>query len=147
MQPLINKSEPSQHKLTKSIEVHFNGACPVCLLGLEYQKNRMQSCPLIWHDISLSQPLLKNERVVSKTKHDVSHIDIKSLRKKIHVTTQSGEIMVGMDAVIAIWQASPKDHWKAKITSFPAIRLFAHLTYNAMAFVLYQFNKIMGNHK
>jgi predicted DCC family thiol-disulfide oxidoreductase YuxK len=60
------------------------------------------------------------------------HIDPQQAYNQLHVETDNGEMLYGLDANCAIWQAVGKNHW-LKILRWPIIRWFADIAYGFFA--------------
>ncbi len=111
------------------LNVYFNSACPVCNAGINLQKGRSTSCAINWNDVHSDNHLATE---VGK--------DLETIRKYLHLTNEAGELKVGIDAFIELWQKSPKERWKATLFSLPLFKQFAELTYFVFANFLYRWN-------
>lgn len=113
-----------------TIKVFFNSACPVCDAGISSQKNKMGNCGVAWQDVHLDNDLVND-----------LNADLDFVRERLHVIDENGELQVGFDAFITIWRHSPKEHWKAKLSSLPLLKPLLNIVYNIFASVLYRWNK------
>lgn len=126
--PFINQPEPQQSVIP--IEVYYNGACPVCKAGVDYQTKRMLDCNVIWNDIHRDP-----------TKSNGLNSNIEFIRERLHLLDNQGQLKIGIDAFITLWAASPKEHWKATLFSLPLAHGIARMGYNAFAKILYNINR------
>ena len=120
----------------KPVCVFYNSACLVCNAGIEFQKHRMSTCAIQWNDVHNNNEVISQLNKKGKTKTSLDFI-----RKRLHVRDTKGDIQVGLDAFITLWEISPGEHWKASIFSFPVIHGLASVFYNSFAFTLFHWNK------
>jgi len=116
------------------MKVYFNSACPVCKAGIDSQKGKSSDCSVEWIDVHLD-----NDKA-----QDVAD-DLEFVRERLHVVDESGNTQVGFEAFIAIWRNSPREHWKAWLSSLPVLRPLLNFIYNVFARVLYRWNR-RNNH-
>lgn len=114
------------------LKVYYNSACPVCRAGIHAQKDKSTACEIEWADVHS-----ENDAV------DEINQELSTVRKYLHVKNARGELMVGIDAFIALWEQSPKQIWMARLFSLPLIRPIASVGYKLFAHVLYAFNRLM----
>jgi predicted DCC family thiol-disulfide oxidoreductase YuxK len=121
------------NKITKDeqLGVFYNSACPVCNAGVNHQKRRMKNCYVEWNDVSANNELV-----------DQLDASLEFVRERLHVKNAAGEVFVGIDAFIALWEISPDDSWKAAILKRPVIHGLATAFYNAFAWSLYRWNRM-----
>ncbi len=112
------------------IRVYFNSACPVCNAGISAQKKKPATCGVEWEDVHLD-----NEKV------KVLNADLEFVRERLHVIDTDGNLRVGYEAFIVIWENSPRETWKAKISKLPLIRWLLNKIYNLVAWCLYKWNR------
>ncbi|GLS26806.1 thiol-disulfide oxidoreductase DCC family protein [Marinibactrum halimedae] len=117
---------------TPKIRVFYNSACPVCDAGISAQKKKSTVCGIEWEDVHLD-----NE----KAKH--LNADLEFVRERLHVIDTYGNLRVGYEAFIAIWENSPREQWKAKISKIPGLRWVLNKTYNIFAKLLYVWNRTL----
>lgn len=125
--PLIK----SAHKPSR-ITVYYNSACPVCDAGIDYQRGRVEGCDVEWTDVHL------NDKSWQSLGSDLAFI-----RKRLHVKTDSGDIKIGIDAFIVLWEISPRDKWKVRLFKLPVIHGVSVVGYNTFAWVLYLINRLL----
>jgi len=116
------------------LNVYFNSACPVCNAGINSQKNKSTACTIQWKDVHEDNLLV-----------DELNRELSTVRKYLHITDSNNQHHVGIDAFILLWKNSPKEKWKAKLFSLPAIKQLFQLTYYAFANCLYAWNKLKKN--
>ncbi len=111
------------------LNVYFNSACPVCKAGIEAQQGRSTECQIKWNDVHADQKAVEN-------------IDqnLSTVRKYLHLTNADGELKVGIDAFITLWQNSPDEKYKARIFALPVVKQMAEVAYFIFANALYWWN-------
>jgi predicted DCC family thiol-disulfide oxidoreductase YuxK len=134
---LINQ-EPD--KLSKSISVYYNSACPVCDSGIQGYRKKENAENIIWKDIHYDQSSIDN----LNRELEVS-LDLEFVRKRLHLVDQNGELKVGIDAFIVLWKISESGQWKARFFSFPIIHGLSSLCYNSFAWLLYRWNRLVNH--
>jgi predicted DCC family thiol-disulfide oxidoreductase YuxK len=113
-----------------NLKVYYNSACPVCNAGINKQKTKMHDCDVDWLDVHSNNQLASELGVA-----------LEIVREKLHVIDVKGKKYVGFDAFLAIWQASPDEHWKYVMLNLPLIKPTCRLVYNLFAAKLYAWNK------
>ena len=112
------------------MKVYYNSGCPICKAGIELQMNKDSNCKIQWNDVH------KDNDLVSEIDSD-----LESVRERLHLIDENGELQVGFDAFLAIWRNSPREIWKAKLFCLPVVRQCCQLVYNIFAVALYKWNK------
>lgn len=112
------------------IRVFYNSACPVCDAGINSQKGKTTSCGVDWEDVHLN-----NEKVAEL------NTDLEFVRERLHVIDAQGHLRVGYEAFITIWENSPTEQWKAKLSKIWGIRWCLNQLYNVFAKALYTWNR------
>lgn len=87
-------------------------------------------CKIQWNDIHTHRALVSEVNA-----------DIESVRERLHVIDEAGNLHIGFDAFLAIWRASAHERWKAKVLGIPVVRQLCTLSYNLFAAALYRWNK------
>ena len=113
-----------------SIKVFFNSACPVCNAGISSQKNKKSSCGVEWKDVHLNNELARDLGA-----------ELEFVRERLHVIDENGELQVGYNAFISIWRNSPRERWKATLSSLPIVKQLLNIFYNLFARALYKWNR------
>jgi len=116
------------------IKVFYNSACPVCNTGVSYQKDRMRNCDVEWADVH-----------VERNSVDELDADLDFIRERLHVKDTNGNVRVGIDAFITLWEHSPGEQWKARVVKTPIIHGLAHVSYNTFARYLTRWNRARGS--
>ena len=118
----MSKKEP--------VKVYYNSACPVCKAGIESQKGKMTGCSIEWRDVDSNTQLVTG-----------IHAEIEQVRERLHVVDERGQIHIGFDAFLVIWQHSPQEQWKAALLDLPVIKQLGRIVYNLFAACLYKWNR------
>ena len=112
-------------------KVLYNSACPVCKSGIQYQQKRVDALENIdWEDIHRNPTYCQQ---INSSMDDA--------RERLHVISKEGDIKIGLDAFIYLWQLSPKDKWKARFFSLPVIHFIFSRFYNLFAKCLFIYNQ------
>lgn len=118
-----------------STKVYYNSACPVCNAGINDQRQRMEKCgvnDVEWVDVH------NNPDRVAEVNNSLEQV-----RERLYVKGDHGEIDIGIDAFIHLWQQTPGQRWLAKLFQWPIIRPIARLVYNGFAKLLYRWNLVL----
>ncbi|MFZ6747133.1 thiol-disulfide oxidoreductase DCC family protein [Undibacterium sp. JH2W] len=112
--------------------VYYNSACPVCDAGIRDQRLRMQACNINWVDIH-TQP------------DSVSDInsELEAVRERLHLRKSNGEILVGEQALAALWSQTRGRQWLAWLTL--RLGFLTRPLYNFVARHLYRWNRKRGH--
>ncbi len=116
-------------------KVYYNSGCPVCKAGIENQQRQMQQCEINhieWIDIHT------NPQTITELGHS-----LEELRERLHIRDGNGELHIGIDALIRLWQQTPHQRWLAAVVQLPLIHSLARLAYNGFAKLLYGYNRIL----
>lgn len=116
-------------------KVYYNSACPVCDAGIKEQRKRMQDCGvnnIEWVDVH------NNPDSVSEIKSSLEQV-----RERLYVKDDKGQLNIGIDAFIQLWQQTPNQRWLARLFQLPVIRSLARVAYNGFAWLLYRWNRIL----
>lgn len=116
-------------------KVYYNSACPVCNAGIKDQRQHMKKCGV--NDIEWVDVHNNPDRVA-----EVSS-PLEQVRERLYVKDDNGELNIGIDAFIHLWQQTPDQRWLAKLFQLPAIRSIARLAYNGFAKLLYLWNRAL----
>lgn len=90
----------------------------------------MQACEVEWKDVH-SDVQLVNEL----------NSELEFVRERLHVVDEQGQIHIGFDAFLVIWQHSPHERWKARLLGLPLINPLGRIIYNLFAAWLYRWNR------
>lgn len=116
-------------------KVYYNSACPVCNAGIKDQRRRMQECgvnDIEWVDVH------NNPDAVSEVGSSLEQV-----RERLYVKDDKGQLNIGADAFIHLWQQTPNQRWLARLFQLPVIRSLARLIYNSFAWLLYRWNRAL----
>jgi predicted DCC family thiol-disulfide oxidoreductase YuxK len=116
-------------------KVYYNSACPVCKAGINDQRQRMEKCGISdieWVDVH------DNPDRVAEVDKSLEHV-----RERLYVKGDQGEIDIGIDAFIHLWQRTPGQRWLATLFQWPIIKPLARLAYNGFAKLLYRWNRVL----
>jgi predicted DCC family thiol-disulfide oxidoreductase YuxK len=116
-------------------KVYYNSACPVCNAGIKDQRRRMQECgvnDIEWVDVH------NNPDAVSEVESSLEQV-----RERLYVKDGKGQLNIGIDAFIHLWQQTPSQRWLAKLFQLPVIRSLARIAYNGFAWLLYRWNRAL----
>lgn len=122
----------AEKNITATTTVYYNSACPVCDAGIRDQRQRMQTCQINWVDVH-TQPEAINE----------INIELEVVRERLHVRNANGEILVGEQALAAIWTQTKGRRWLAWLTL--RLSFFTRPMYNFVARQLYRWNRRRGH--
>lgn len=99
-------------KRTKPI-LFYDGSCPLCKKEINHYVRIDKDKKVDWIDISTDTLLLKQ--------FEISHSDA---MKQLHVIDQNGDLFIGVDAFMTIWQFLPYyQHLKQAVTLLHIKRL------------------------
>ncbi len=105
--------------------IYFDGECQLCSREIEMFQRRVHDGSLNYVDIS--QPTFdENAHGVEESK--VQH----HMHVRNHETDQ---LLIGVDALIGMWEVVPGFRWLATITRFPLVKPFARLGYVFFAWI------------
>ena len=116
-------------------KVYYNSACPVCNAGIKDQRKRMQDCGvnnIEWIDVH------NNPDAVSEVESSLEQV-----RERLYVKDDKGQLNIGIDAFIQLWQQTPNQRWLARLFQLPVIRSLARVAYNGFAWLLYRWNRAL----
>ncbi|WP_028671652.1 thiol-disulfide oxidoreductase DCC family protein [Saccharospirillum impatiens] len=114
------------------IRVYYNSACPVCDAGIAAQKKRATYCGIEFEDVHLD-----NAKVTEL------NTDLAAVRERLHVIDTEGNLRVGFEAFIAIWENSPSEQWKARVSKVAGLRWLLNQVYKVFARCLYLWNRAL----
>lgn len=103
------------------LTIYFDSQCPLCMTEMLQLKAADKSGRIVFADLH-----------ADGFGQRYPHIDPQRAYNRLHVETASGELLTGLDANCAVWQAVGKNHW-LKILRWPVIRWFADMAYRFFA--------------
>lgn len=114
-----------------TVEVVYNGACPVCAAGAAWQQRRTPSgAGVTWTDVTRDP--------TAATRFG---IDIDEVRKRLHLFDGTGRLHRGWPAVALLMARTPGQQWLGRLLQSWGIRTLAHWAYETAAAVLYAWNR------
>ena len=123
----------SAHSSNDSLRVLYNGSCPICSKEIEhYQRySEGEGLPIAYDD-------LMTEARESWT------IDEDSAAKALRVR-RGDQVLVGVDAFLALWEAMPRYRLLARLVRLPVIFTVARWVYDGVLapalFALHSFRR------
>lgn len=124
-----------QKNLNMTHKVYYNSACPVCKAGIKDQRRRMEQSHiqnLEWIDVHQHPEAI----------HEIGSA-LEQVRERLHVRDGAGNMHIGIDAFIYLWQQTPQLRLFARLLQLPIIHQSAHLAYNVFAKGLYLWNRAL----
>lgn len=120
------------------LTVWYNTKCPVCDAGISRQKRKLidavKAGRIAFRDINLEPEALRGFGVT-----------VEDVRKRLHATSPSGDLLTGADVAIAAWQATPGEGWLASLLGNRVALPVTRLAYDRFADVLYAWNRRKGH--
>lgn len=120
-----------------SLVVWYNTRCPVCDAGIGRQRykllNAVKTGAIEFRDVNLEPETL--------AKYGATLEDV---RRRLHATNESGQLLVGADVVIAVWRLTPGERWLAAVAGNPIVRPATRFVYDRFADLLYAWNRRRG---
>lgn len=108
----------------------YNADCPVCSAGVAHMRQLTGGSDDLWVDITAHPGALANHGA-----------DVEAIKKRLHVIDRHGVLRVGMPAVAALWDETPRYRSIAQFVRLPLVRQLADALYELLARLLYAWNK------
>ena len=105
--------------------IYYDGLCQLCSREIGLFQRRVRDGSLAYVDISLPgfDPASQG-------------IDPVRVNKHMHVRNEeTGEMLIGVDALLAMWDCVPGFRWLARFTRWPGIRQLSAVGYAFFAWV------------
>ncbi|NNL88573.1 MAG: DUF393 domain-containing protein [Marinicaulis sp.] len=83
--------------MTDSLEVYFDGACPLCVREIEFYRRQRGADRIIWTDIST----FKGSKVATNLTKEMA-------LRRFHVKDKTGQLVSGAKAFSKLWQELPR---------------------------------------
>jgi len=119
------------------LTVWYNTRCPVCDAGIRRQKSRLveavKAGRIEFLDINLKPDALA-----------CFGASVDDVRRRLHATDAHGQLLVGADVAIAVWQATPGEGWLATLFGNPVALPLTRFVYDRFADLLYSWNRRKG---
>lgn len=107
-------------KMTQ-LTIYFDSHCPLCMTEMQQLKGADKTGRIVFADLH-----------AEGFSQRYPHIDPQLAYNRLHVETDKGELLTGLDANCAVWHAVGKNSW-LKILRWPVIRWFADIAYGFFA--------------
>ena len=118
--------------------VWYNTRCPVCDAGIDWQRNKLLAAvragDIEFRDI--------NEQPDALARYGVSLDDV---RRRLHATDETGDLIVGADVAIAIWRLTKGEGWLASLLGNRLMLPLTRFIYDRFADVLFAWNRRKGH--
>ncbi|MEM9301706.1 MAG: DUF393 domain-containing protein [Pseudomonadota bacterium] len=101
------------------VKVLYDGACPLCSREIALYQGLEAACPVEYSDISRDDTPLPGG------------LDRETVLARFHVQKESGEIVSGARAFVALWERLPGWRWLAKVAAIPGVTPLLELAYRA----------------
>src|SRR3569623_2934999 len=88
----------------------YNADCPVCSAGVAHIRQLTGGGDERWVDITAHPDALADHGV-----------DMKAVKKRLHVIDRSGKLQVGVAAFAALWDETPRYRTLARIARLPGV--------------------------
>jgi predicted DCC family thiol-disulfide oxidoreductase YuxK len=123
---------PSPH-----LTIYYNTRCPVCDAGIDWQRNKLLAAvragTLEFRDI--------NEQPDALARYGAGVDDV---RRRLHATDESGQLIVGADVAVALWRLTPGQGWLGRLFGNRVMLPLTRLSYDRFADLLFAWNKRHG---
>ena len=117
----MNTTETSTAKRT----IFYDGLCHLCATEIGMFQKRVTDGSLAYVDISLPK--------FDPAAHGV---DAERVQKHMHVRDERiGTMLVGVEALVGMWECVPGFRWLATLTRLPLLNWFAKIGYAVFAWV------------
>lgn len=120
-----------------ALVIYYNTLCPICDGGITRFKRRMidlvKSGAVEYRDINLEPERLAEFGA-----------SLEDIRKKLHAL-DNGNLLIGVDVVVAIFKRTPGRRWAGHLLALPIIHSIGNLGYHILAEVLYDWNRRKGH--
>ena len=105
--------------------IFYDGLCHLCHTEITLFRKRVRDGSLAYVDITLPD--------FDPAAHGV---DAARVHRHMHVRDEaSGKILIGVDALVGMWECVPGFRWLAAVTRLPVLHGFARMGYAVFAWV------------
>jgi len=105
--------------------IFYDGLCQLCSREIAMFQHRVRDGSLAYVDISLPG--------FEPARHAIDPVRV---NKHMHVRNEeTGEMLIGVNALLAMWDCVPGFRWLAKLTRIPGIRQLSNLGYSFFAWM------------
>jgi len=117
---------------SSKLTVYFDGACPLCRAEMSYYKSKDVAGAIIFSDVAdISQAIPQD-------------LNRQQAMSRLHVRTQTGDVVSGAAAFVKIWQSLPGWSWAARIATLPGMTPILELAYRLFLPVRPVFSTLFG---
>ena len=100
-----------------SLQVMFDGSCPLCRREVGVYRNLTPTEPIVWVDVSDALFSLP------------AGIERAQFMRRFHVRTANGTMLSGAAAFVALWRTLPGWRWLGKIGGLPGVTPMLEILY------------------
>lgn len=118
-----------------TIEVLYNGVCPVCRAG---------ACDLGAKAAAAKAGVIFTDVAAHPEKLSANGLTLDQVRLKMHAVAPDGRVLAGMPAVAIAWAAVPPYRTLGRLFSAPPFSWLGAAGYHVSAYVLYAWNRACG---
>ncbi len=105
--------------------IFYDGLCQLCSREIELFQHRVRDGTLAYVDISTPE--------FDAARYSLDPVQV---HKHMHVRNeQTGQMLTGVDALLAMWECVPGFRWLARFTRIPGIRQLSTVGYALFAWV------------
>jgi predicted DCC family thiol-disulfide oxidoreductase YuxK len=105
--------------------IYYDGLCILCSREIETFQMLVKDGSLAYVDISLPE--------FDAAAHGVDPV---AVNRHMHVRdARTGELMIGVDALVGMWECVPGFRWLAWLTRLPVIRQVSGVGYEVFAWI------------
>ncbi len=105
---------------TSSLNVYYDGSCPLCRAEISFYQRRKSSSEVNWVDVSVDADLLLPDG-----------LDQEQAMSRFHVATEHGQTLSGARAFLELWKQYPGLKWLAKMGCWPPLAFLLEKAYCA----------------
>ena len=107
---------PASPPACDGLTVLFDGSCPLCRREVGVYQSLKPLTPVAWQDVSQATQGLTPELQAR-------------YMARFHVQTESGELLSGAAAFVALWQAMPGWRWLGRLGALPGMTAVLEVCY------------------
>jgi len=119
------------------LTVWYNTRCPVCDAGIDWQRNKL---------LALVRAGTIEFRDINEQPDALGHFGatLDDIRRRLHATDETGQLIVGADVAIALWTLTPGEGWLTGLFGNRVARPFTRFFYDRFADLLFAWNRWSG---
>jgi predicted DCC family thiol-disulfide oxidoreductase YuxK len=104
--------------------IYFDGLCQLCSREIDMFRRRVTDSSLVYVDIAADN--------FDAAAHGVDPVLV---HKTMHVRNEHGQLVTGVDALIAMWEMVPGFRWLAWLTRLPVLKQLSWVGYWVFAWI------------